>query len=284
MYTTTSDDRAATPGASEFFRAYFTAKSAKDQAAFLSHYAEHAVHGDATTFALMDRQTLEDIISQYMPNWGEGGSYSTEIFGDENSAVVLLADTPELFGSEVRAAAAVDMADGKIVRFIDYWDGRAFGSDLLAAMRFPRDNYPPEQGEHIIGERADPRIRDVASRLSAALSAGDPVAASALFHPDATWEDIPLRTKIRGRYGIEGYLQRAISALPFGAGSALRHTLGSATAGGYEWTAQDRPVPHGVNALVLGPDGAITSLISMWDSALLPIDDVITLAGHSINR
>ena len=36
-----------------------------------------------------------------------------------------MVDTPELFGGELRILAAVDFRDGKIVRWVDYWDAAA---------------------------------------------------------------------------------------------------------------------------------------------------------------
>src|SRR5258708_12089836 len=80
---------------------------------------------------------------QYMPQWPAGAkSYPTQILGDMTSAVVFVTDTPELFGGEIRAISIAHLADGKIVRLVDYWDGRGFGAELAGALRVPPDSDP----------------------------------------------------------------------------------------------------------------------------------------------
>jgi hypothetical protein len=64
---------------------------------------------------------LQAVFAQYMPNWAPPArSYSTAILSNETSALVHMVDTPELFGGELRILAAVDFADGKIIRWVDY--------------------------------------------------------------------------------------------------------------------------------------------------------------------
>jgi hypothetical protein len=58
------------------------------------------------------------------------------------SALVYMTDTPEMFGGELRILAAVDFADGKIVRWIDYWDASAYDAGLYGQMRAPADRFP----------------------------------------------------------------------------------------------------------------------------------------------
>ena len=52
-----------------------------------------------------------------MPGWAPPArSYATRILAGDTSALVQMTDTPELFGGELRILAAIDVADGKIVR------------------------------------------------------------------------------------------------------------------------------------------------------------------------
>lgn len=53
------------------------------------------------------------------------------------SALVHMVDTPEMFGGELRILAAVDFADGKILRWIDYWDSSAYDADLYRQLHAP---------------------------------------------------------------------------------------------------------------------------------------------------
>ena len=75
---------------------------------------------------LASHETLQGVFEQYMPNWKPPArSYFTGILSNETSALIRMVDTPELFGGELRILAAVDLADGKIVRWVDYWDASA---------------------------------------------------------------------------------------------------------------------------------------------------------------
>ena len=64
-----------------------------------------------------------------MPTWAPPArSYATKILAGSESALVHMVDTPEMCGGELRILAAVDFADGQIVRWIDYWDSSAYDS------------------------------------------------------------------------------------------------------------------------------------------------------------
>ena len=66
---------------------------------------------------------LKDVFEQYMPGWAPPPApYASKILAGDSSALVHMVDTPELFGGEIRFLTAVDFADGKIVRWVDYWD------------------------------------------------------------------------------------------------------------------------------------------------------------------
>src|SRR3984957_2754694 len=88
LYPEVANTSHATPEVAAFFKSYFTAKSEHKPVPTTDHFSE--AHRDT------------------------------------HSALVAFTDTPELFGAEIRILAAIDFKDGKVVRWIDYWDGRSF--------------------------------------------------------------------------------------------------------------------------------------------------------------
>ena len=131
-YPDIADTLHATAAAAAFFRSFFTAKTSKDIEATHAHFHPgKTVYFDATLgWALPTNADVRKMWEQYMPQWPAGAkSYPTRILGDMTSAVVFTTDTPELFGGEIRTITIADLEDGKIVRVVDYWDGRAFGAE-----------------------------------------------------------------------------------------------------------------------------------------------------------
>jgi len=270
----------ASPKAAEFFHSFFAAKSRHNVDATLNHFSTTTLtYIDATLgWPFYTYDALKDVFVQYMPKWPPAGlSYPTLILGDEHSALVAFTDTPELFGSEIRFLAAIDIKDGKIIRWIDYWDGRHFGTELAAKMRTPADKFPTDFKESTAPDNAAPTIRRVASKLQAALAGNDAAGAAALFSSDAVYEDMTLRSQVLGRLAIERYLRRALSKLPAGAGSLLLHVVGSDMGGGYEWQAAPAyrtSIRRGISAITLDQDGKITRLTAVWDGAMIPDADI----------
>jgi hypothetical protein len=114
---------------------------------------------------------MTDIFELYMPKWPPTGlSYPTRISGDTHSALVAFTDTPELFGGEIRILAAVDFKDGKVVRWVDYWDGRSFGVETAAKMRTPPDKLPTNFDYEVASEGASAKIKDVSQKLASAFA------------------------------------------------------------------------------------------------------------------
>jgi hypothetical protein len=64
------------------------------------------------------------------------------MLANEMSAVIHMIDSPELSGGELRILAAVDLVDGKIVRWVDYWNGAPFEAGLYAQFRTPDEGVP----------------------------------------------------------------------------------------------------------------------------------------------
>jgi hypothetical protein len=226
---------------------------------------------------------LRAAFAQLMPTWpATSRSYPTKILGDATSAMVFFTDSPELFGHEIRAIAPIDFAADKVIREVDYWDGRHFGIAATAALRTPPAQFPTEFGE--VGERSSATMRGVASALVNALSTGDAAAAAALFTTDAAFDDLTLHTSIIGQPAIRGFLDRAHALLPYGPGTAIRHTVGSARGGGYEWRNKGAQVDHGVVALELDDQARITHLTTVWDGSLVDNATFETLLASTLEQ
>src|SRR5262249_30480281 len=262
------DTTHATPKAAEFFDSFFTAKSRHEVDATMNHFSTTTLtYIDATLgWPLYSHDALKHVFMQYMPKWPPSGlSYPPLILGDEHSALVAFTDTPELFGGEIRALAAIDIKDGEVIRWIDYWDGRHFGADLAAKLRTPADKFPTDFKESTSPDNAAPTIRAVADKLQAAFAGNDGKGAAALFSSDAVYEDMTLHTQVLGRLAIERYLGRALAKMPAGVGSSPLHVVGSDMGGGYEWQAAPdyrASLRRGVSALALDQDGKSTPLTS----------------------
>jgi ketosteroid isomerase-like protein len=278
----------ATKNSAAFFDSFFEAKSRHDVDAAMNHFSKSTLtYIDATLgWAFYTPGALRDVWMQYMPKWPATAlSYPTRILGDERSALVAFTDTPELFGAEIRTLAAIDIKDGKIVRWVDYWDGRHFGAEPAAKLRVPSDKFPTNFEGPVPGN-ASPKIRAVANKLHTAFARNDAKAAAALFNSDAVYEDMTLRTEVLGRLAIERYLQRALAKLPSGAGSPLLHVVGGDMGGGYEWQAAPAyraSVRRGISAITLDEDGRITRLTTVWDGSVIPDADIKALILLSLD-
>ena len=206
-----------------------------------------------------------------MPNWSPPArSYATRVLANETSALVNMTDTPELFGGELRILAAIDFVDGKIVRWVDYWDSSAFDDDLYAQFRTPADAFPRDFKDSEVVTQAAPEVVAAATALQQAFSAADASAAADLMHTDVVLEDMSLRSQVIGRIEAGRYLERILADVPYGRASRLRHVVGGSRGGGFEWTAgPDADGLVGITALELDADGLITKITSVYDSRQL---------------
>ena len=247
-------------------------KNTHDVGRTMEHFSRRQLTYTDGTLGLNfpDWDSLRALFATYMPQWpASARSYPTRIIGEANSGVVLMTDTPEMFGGEIRAISTVDLSAGRIVRQVDYWDSRHFGVATAAGLRVPDGQYPAEFGERQTGERAHPTIRRVATALAKALSAGDARAATALFTPDAVFEDLALHAQFIGSKAINGFLGRALPLLPYGSGTVVRHVVGGVLGGGYEWRSVTHRTRVGVIALELSRQALITRLTTTWDAGAL---------------
>ncbi len=277
----------ATPEAASFFKSYFTAKSEHKPVATADHFSQtHLTYIDATLgWPFYNKKGMTDMFEQYMPKWPPSGlSYPTRITGDTHSALVAFTDTPELFGGEIRILAAIDFKDGKVVRWIDYWDGRSYGAATAAKLRTPPDKFPTNFDYDVVSDGASAKIRDVAQKLSTALASGDAKAAAALFTNDAAYGDRALRVRILGKLAITKYLSRVSATVPYGKGSKLVHVVGSDQGGGYEWANEGSSVKRSIVSIELNGAGQIERLDTTWDNSVMSDTDLKALVLQSIEQ
>ncbi|KPI10564.1 hypothetical protein OK074_3095 [Actinobacteria bacterium OK074] len=283
------DGSHATTDVTLLVRAYLARKSAADPAGTTDFFSHHPVtYIDAVLgWAWYDWDSLLTAMGQFMPTWPKDGkSYPTRILGDSTSAIVFFTDTAGLFGpSEIRAVGVVNFNDRKIARQIDYWDGRHFGISNTAQLKLPADQFPADFRESTVGETAARTMKHVSYELARVLRDGDGANAAELFAPGAVFEDIPAHVQIIGPRSIGSYLTDAAALLPYAGGStAVRHVVGSAVGGGYEWTASDGPVLRGVIALELDRWRRITRLTAMWDGSQVDDSTLVSLSRKAIER
>jgi hypothetical protein len=277
----------ATPEVAAFFKSYFTAKSEHKPVPTTDHFSEaHLTYIDAALgWPYYNKKGMTDLFELYMPKWPPTGlSYPTRISGDTHSALVAFTDTPELFGAEIRILAAIDFKDGKVVRWIDYWDGRSFGAELAAKMRTPPEKFPTNFDYDVVSDGASAKIKDVSQKLAAAFAAGDAATADALFTNDAVYLDRALRVRILGKQAIGKYLARVLATTPYGKGSKLMHVVGSDQGGGFEWTNDGSSVKRGVVAIDLDSAGQILRVDTTWDNGIMGDADLQALVLKSIEK
>jgi ketosteroid isomerase-like protein len=249
---------------------YLEAKTACDVEGTMAYFAPDMVcYIDATLgWELGSYAAVKAGFEQYMPNWAPPArSYATKILAGGESALVYLVGTPELFGGEIRALSAVDFADGKIVRWADYWDSSAFDAELYRQFRTPAGDFPRDLKDSRVTTTAPAGLVSAATALHEAFAAADASAAAAAMHTDVVFADMALRTQITGRIETTRYLQRVLERIPYGKASALRHVVGGRGGGGFEWTAgPDAGHLFGITALELDADGLITAITPVYDS------------------
>jgi hypothetical protein len=269
-YPDIADTSHASPEAVRALTAFFTAKSAHKPADLMSHFSTSDVlYIDASSGNSWPTwDALNEIFTRLMPDMKpQALSYPLRIIGDKKSALVYFEDTPELFGKELRILGAVSFNDeGRIIRWMDYWDGRSSQRKTAMAPTYPADFHDD------VGN-AEGHIVEVAQALQAAFSAGDATGASLQFSNDAVFEDMALHTQILGRLAIARYLDRALSKVPYGGAAAVAHVVGGDLGGGYEWRAAPGfPQRRGNTAIELDKQGKISRLTVVYDAGLFPED------------
>jgi hypothetical protein len=269
-YPDVTDTSHATNRVAHIFEGFFSAKSLHHAAPMVSFFApapNPVLYVDAGLgFAWPSQQSLLDVWSS--PAFANGPpdalSYPLRVIGDSRSALIEFVDTPPLLGHEFRFLSSITFDHkGKIVRWIDYWDGRSSEVHLPIGTLGP---YPTDFHDNVVNASA--KMKQVSQALQDALSAGDAAAAAALFTPDAVYEDMALHTRVEGQIQIQRYLTRGLTDLPYGLGASVAHVVGSDQGGGYEWFAAPSAAPlvRGITALELDRHGKITRFTTIYDS------------------
>lgn len=268
-YPDVADTSHATEGLVQVMRGFFSAKSNHDPDTLMTFFSQdNAFYIDATAGQVWPSwQALSDVFHAFLPSAPPDAlSYPIRLVGDTNSALVAFEDTPELFGSELRILGSVTFdREGKIIRWIDYWDGRSAQEATSITSTYPTDFRDQEVN-------TSSQITNVAQRLQAAFAAADPAAATALFSFDAVVEDMAAHSRVVGQLQIQRYFTRALPVVPYGEGASLAHVVGGSRGGGYEWiaSASAAPMRRGHSAIELDPAGKISRFTAIYDSGLLP--------------
>jgi hypothetical protein len=279
-----TDTSHASPRVAEIFRGFYTAKSEHNAAKLMSYFSKtNAFYIDASSGTVWPSwESLNDLFTPFFASGlpADAISYPLRIVGDERSALVEFEDTPELFGSELRILGSVTFdSHQKIIRWIDYWDGRS-----ALVQNAVTSSYPTYFKDQV--QRADPLVVSIAKSLQQAYAADDPAAALALMSYDVVHEDMAAHARLRGQLQVGRYYTRALSALPYGPGASLVHVEGSRQGGGYEWTAAPvaNPMRRGHTCIELDPTGKISRLTTIYDSSLLSYPAYTSLVGLSAER
>lgn len=257
-----------------FFADFFAAKNARDLDQTMSFFSpDLRTYTDATLgWDLASFDALRALYAQYMPTWSPAArSEPTRIFGDDRRAVLAFTDSPELFGAELRILGVVDLAGGKIVRWVDYWNGRTVPPALYHQLRAasPAQPHWPAAGTERPAATTD-------QALGGAFSRGEPAAIGAALAPEAVLEDLPLQLTITGRAAILRFLTLALPHLPYGRGARWADPL-PLTSGGAEWTAAPTwPAVRGLTAVGCNAQGEIERLVSMYDARLISDERLAT--------
>ena len=273
-----TDTSHCTPEAAAIFRGVFTAKSEHDAASFVSYFSTaNTVYMDACLgVTLSGWAAVNDFFTPFFATAPAAAiAYPLRIVGDARSAAIEFVDTPAFFGFEIRALSSVTF-DGnrKIIRWVDYWDGRSSLKQNVITTGYPADFRDSEQN-------ADPAAVQAAQALQAAFAAGDAAAAVALMSYDVVHEDITAHTRVRGQEQAQRYYTRALGQVPYGPGAALVHADGGRQGGGYEWSAAPgaAPMRRGHTCLELDEAGKISRVTASYDSSLLSYAAYQSLAG-----
>jgi hypothetical protein len=274
-----TDTSHCTPEAAEIFRGFFTAKSEHDIAALMSYFSTaNATYIDACLgIPLYGWQAINSEFTNFASLPASAISYPLTIVGNARSAAIEFVDSPAFFGQELRTLGSVTFdSNQKIIRWVDYWDGRSSLIPNTIGSTYPTDFKDSEQN-------ADPAVVKAATKLQAAFAAGDAAAAVALMSVDVVHEDMAAHTRVRGQIQAQRYYTRALGLLPFGPGAALVHAEGSSQGGGYEWSASPgaAPMRRGHTCIELDEAGDISRVIAIYDSSLLSYTAYQSLVGFA---
>jgi hypothetical protein len=275
-----TDTSHCTAEVAEICRGVFTAKSEHDAAGFMSYFSRaNTTYMDACLgVSLSSWQAANDFFTPFLPSLPASAiSYPLRIVGDARSTAIEFVDSPAFFNGEIRALSSVTFdSNRKIIRWVDYWDGRSSLKPNTITDTYPTDFKDSEQN-------AGPTLVRAATKLQTAFAAGDAATAGALMSVDVVHEDMAAHTRVRGQLQVQRYYGRALAQLPYGPGAALVHAEGSGHGGGYEWSAAPvaAPMRRGHTCIELDEAGKISRLTTIYDSSLLNDATYRSLAGFA---
>jgi hypothetical protein len=273
-----TDTSHCTVEVADLLRGFFTAKSRHDVGTVMSYFSTtNTVYIDACLgIALTGWEAVNELFTTVLPTLPATAlSYPLRIVGGARSAAVEFVDTPGFFGAELRALSPVVFdRHGKIIRWVDYWDGRSSLISNAITSGYPTDFQDSERN-------VDPAVLQAARALQSAFAAGDAAAAVALMSADVVHEDMATHARVCGRLQAQRYYTRALGQLPYGPGAALVHAEGGRQGGGYEWSAAPHATPmrRGHTCIELDQDGKISRLTAVYDSSLLSYHAYQSLVG-----
>ena len=276
-----TDTSHCTREVAEIFQGFYTAKSEHNAKKLMSYFSTtNAYYIDASSGGLWPSwDALNNFFTPYFATGlpADAISYPLRVVGDARSAMVEFEDAPAFFGHELRILGSVTFdSHRKIIRWIDYWDGRSSLTQNTIGGTYPTDFRDSEQS-------ASPVVARVTAALQAAFAAGDAAAAVALMSFDVVHEDMAAHARVRGQQQVQRYYTRALGQLPYGKGASLVHAEGSAQGGGYEWKAAPSasPMRRGHTCVELDASGKISRLTTVYDSSLLSYAAYQSLVGLS---
>jgi hypothetical protein len=276
-----TDTSHCTPEVAEIFRGFYTAKSEHNAAKLMSYFSKtNAYYIDCSSGGSWPSwDALNDFFTPYFASGlpADAISYPLRIVGDACSAMVEFEDAPAFFGHELRILGSVTFdSQHKIIRWMDYWDGRSSLTKNAITAKYPTDFHDGEQ-------HAGPEVIRVAKALAAAFATGDAAAATALTSFDVVHEDMAAHTRVRGQLQVQRYYTRALGQLPYGKGASLVHVEGGSQGGGYEWSAAPiaGPMRRGHTCIELDKTGKISRLTAIYDSSLLSYPAYRSLVGQA---
>jgi hypothetical protein len=274
-----TDTSHCTREVAEIFQGFYTAKSEHNAKKLMSYFSKsNAYYIDGSSGGLWPSwDALNNFFTPYFASGlpADAISYPLRIVGDAHSAMVEFEDAPAFFGHELRILGSVTFdSNHKIIRWIDYWDGRSSLTQNTIGSTYPADFRDSEQ-------HASPAVVRVAQALQAAFAAGDAAAAVGLMSFDVVHEDMAAHTRVRGQEQLQRYYTRALGQLPYGKSASLVHVEGGLQGGGYEWKAAPlaSPMRRGHTCIELDLSGKISRLTAIYDSSLLGYAAYQSLVG-----
>jgi hypothetical protein len=276
-----TDTSHCTREVAEIFQGFYTAKSEHNAEKLLSYFSkDNAYYIDASSGGIWPSwDALNNFFTPYFASGlpADAISYPLRVVGDAHSAMVEFEDAPAFFGHELRILGSVTFdSHHKIIRWIDYWDGRSSLTQNTIGSTYPTDFRDSEQ-------QASPEVVRVARALQAAFAAGDAATAVGLMSFDVVHEDMAAHTRVRGQEQVQRYYTRALGQLPYGKSASLVHVEGSSLGGGYEWKAAPlaSPMRRGHTCIELDRSGKISRLTAIYDSSLLSYSAYQSLVGFA---